>query len=184
MQVIFDTLNIYYLPQYFPIYRELKRAGHQASFVCYLNKTKKELFGDVFKRLGARCSWVNSQREAAELYVEQEPDWVLFGNKFDYLDQVHRHSRTAQIGHGVGSKSCYYHDSSTPMTVRFMEGELRLKKIRKLFPNDCFHEVGFSKMDPLFKNEEPGLDLPGLGLDPARQTILSVNHGQPQHITA
>ena len=172
MQVIFDTLNIYYLPQYFPIYRELKRAGHQASFVCYLNKTKKELFGDVFERLGARCSWVNSQREAAELYVEQEPDWVLFGNKFDYLDQVHRRSRTAQIGHGVGSKSCYYHDSSTPMTVRFMEGELRLKKIRELFPNDCFHEVGFSKMDPLFKNEEPGLDLPGLGLDPARQTIL------------
>ncbi len=172
MLVIFDTLNIYYLPQYFPILRELDRAGHQARFVCYLNKNKKDLFGGVFERLNIDCSWVRSQKEAAELYVEQKPDWVLFGNKFDYLDEVHRHSKTAQIGHGVGSKSCYYHDSSTPMTVRFMEGKLRLDKIRELYPNDCFHQVGFSKMDPLFNNEEPGLDFASLGLDPARQTIL------------
>ena len=53
-----------------------------------------------------------------------------------------------------------------------MEGKLRLDKVRELYPNNCFHQVGFSKMDPLFNNEEPGLDFASLGLDPARQTIL------------
>lgn len=172
MLVVFDTLNIYYLPQYLPVFHELERAGHESRFVCYLNKNKKHLFEEAFGRLGVDCTWVQSDKEAADLYVELKPDWVIFGNKFDYLDQVHLHSKTAQLGHGVGSKSCYYHDSSTPMTVRFMEGQLRLDKIRELYPDDNFTQVGFSKLDPLSNDQESGLDYSGLGLDPSRQTIL------------
>ena len=172
MQVVFDTLNIYYLPQYLPVFDELERAGHESRFVCYLNKNKKHLFEEVFDRLGVECHWVQSDKEAADLYAELKPDWIIFGNKFEHLDEVHLHSKTAQMGHGVGSKSCYYHDSSTPMTVRFMEGKLRLDKIRDLYPDGNFTQVGFSKMDPLFNGEEPGLDFQGNGLDPSRQTIL------------
>ena len=172
MLVVFDALNIYYLPQFLPVFRELKRAGHQSCFVCYLKKNKKRLFEPVFKQLGVDCHWVKSDKEAADLYGELKPDWIIFGNRFQHLDQVHRHSKTAQMGHGVGSKPCYYHDSSAPMTVRFMEGKLRLAKIRELYPLDNFTQVGFSKLDPLFNGQEPGLDFSGLGLDPSRETIL------------
>ena len=112
MQVVFDTLNIYYLPQYLPVFRELQRAGHESKFVCYLNKNKKHLFAEVFERLGAECYWVEDARQATDLYVELKPDWVVFGTYFNHLAEVHLHSKTAHINHGIGSKSCYYHDLS------------------------------------------------------------------------
>ena len=58
------------------------------------------------------------------------------------------------------------------MTVRFMEGQLRLQKIKELYPNDKFVQVGFSKLDPIFKQQEKGLDFDLLGLDKSKQTIL------------
>jgi hypothetical protein len=45
----------------------------------------------------------------------------------------------------------------TPMTVRFMEGEA-LKKIKILYPNDKFIQVGYFKLDLTVNGEEPSLD--------------------------
>jgi len=172
MLIVFDTLNIYYLPHYFPVFQELKRKGHQARFVCYGNKNKSDLFEQVFERLDVECSWVDGEKEAADLYGRLKPDWIFFGNRFHYLDQVHQHSKTVQLGHGIAGKPSYYHKSATPMTVRFMEGKLGLDKIRELYPAGNFVQVGCSKLDPLFNHEEPGLDLPALGLDPGNPSIL------------
>lgn len=58
------------------------------------------------------------------------------------------------------------------MTVRFIEGAMRLEKIKKLYPKDNFVQVGFSKLDPLFTGAETGLDIAKLGLDSSKQTIL------------
>lgn len=182
MLVAFDTLNLYYLPQYFPVFRELGKRGHRTRFVCYVNKNKAELFERAFEGLGIDCSWVHDQKEAAGLYAEIKPDWIFFGNSFDYLGELHPDSRTAQTGHGIGPKPSYYHKSSTPMTVRFMEGRLRLEKIRELYPEDNFVQTGFSKLDPLFNGEEPGLDFSGLGLDPGRPTILYAPTFNPSSI--
>ena len=38
MNIVFDTVNVYYLPQFLPICEELTRRGHQITFVCYKNK--------------------------------------------------------------------------------------------------------------------------------------------------
>ncbi|MCG9697975.1 CDP-glycerol glycerophosphotransferase family protein [Shewanella sp. Isolate11] len=172
MLIAFDLLNIYYLPQYSPIIERLKARGHRVQIIGYANKNDTHTYGDILKQLDVELLWVKDDKEAASLYQTNKPDWVFFGNKFNYLDEVHLYSKTAQLGHGIGPKPSYYHKSCTPMTVRFIEGSLRLEKINQLYPNDNFVQVGFSKLDPIINGQEPGLDLIKLGLDPTKPTLL------------
>lgn len=172
MKVFFDTLNVYYLPQYLPIAQELHRQGFQVEFVCYQNKNKS--LGEQQTELEQDYSlhWVSDEAQAADYYLQEKPDWIFFGNEYKQLDKINRVSKTAQLGHGIGPKPSYYHKSKTPMTVRFIEGKLRLDKINSLYPNDKFVQVGFSKLDSIFDGSEQGLDLNALGLDDTKKTIL------------
>jgi CDP-glycerol glycerophosphotransferase (TagB/SpsB family) len=172
MFIAFDTVNVYYLPQYLPICDELINAGHTVKFVCYKNKTNQKSFEDVFCSIGVEYVWVDDEKSAKMLYIEEQPDWIIFGNAFSYLDEIHKHSKTAQLGHGVGPKPSYYHKSHTPMTVRFIEGAKRLEKIKALYPNDKFVQVGFSKLDPILQNKELGFEFERIGLDKNKQTLL------------
>ncbi|QDG33280.1 CDP-glycerol--poly(glycerophosphate) glycerophosphotransferase [Alteromonas mediterranea] len=172
MKIAFDTVNVYYLPQFIPICDELAKRGHEVKLVCYSNKNKAQAFEQVLLSFGYEFCWVDDDKAARDLYLKEEPDWIFFGNGFSYLDDIHKVSKTAQLGHGIGPKPSYYHKSSTPMTVRFIEGKMRLAKIRELYPNDEFVQVGFSKLDPLFNNTEPGLKYDELGLDKGKPTLL------------
>ncbi len=172
MNILFDVLNIYYIPQYFPVWRELKKRGHNCSLIVYSKKNDKNLLASTLENLDISYTWVHDDSEAKDLYLTQKPDWIFFGNEFAFLDEIHQNSKTVQMGHGVGPKPSYYRKSDTPMTVRFMEGELRLKKIEEMYPKDKFVQVGFSKLDPIFDETEQGLDLAKLGLDPSKKTIL------------
>jgi CDP-glycerol glycerophosphotransferase (TagB/SpsB family) len=60
------------------------------------------------------------------------------------------------------------------VTVRFAEGPYQLRQLQKNYPQGTYVDVGFSKLDPLFKPniEKPGLDLKALGLDPDKPTLL------------
>lgn len=172
MKIAFDTVNVYYLPQFIPIADELAKRGHQVMLVCYSNKNDANKFEQVLSSLAYEYVWVNDEKAARDLYLKTTPDWIFFGNAFSYLDDIHKHSKTAQLGHGVGPKPSYYHKSCTPMTVRFIEGKARLAKIQELYPNDVFIQVGFSKLDPLFNQTEAGLDFARLGLDKNKPTLL------------
>ncbi len=172
MKIAFDTVNVYYLPQFLPICDELIRRGHQVKLVCYSNKNDVEKFEKVFSSLALDYCWVSDSKSARDLYIKENYDWIFFGNTFAYLDDIHKKSKTAQLGHGVGPKPSYYHKSSTPMTVRFIEGKERLEKIKQLYPNGQFVQVGFSKLDPLFNETEKGLNYEQLGLSREKPTLL------------
>ncbi|MDO6639520.1 CDP-glycerol glycerophosphotransferase family protein [Shewanella sp. 5_MG-2023] len=172
MLILFDTLNVYYLPQYIPIIQELKLRNHDVKLVCYHDRNEKAVVEPIFQALNLECIWVHNDNEAEKLYVKLKPEWIFFGNKCDFLNSIHQYSKTAQLGHGIGPKPTYYHKSVTPMTVRFIEGALRLAKIQQLYPNDNFIQVGFSKLDPIINHDEPGLDYEKLGLDSNKKTIL------------
>ncbi|MCU4674234.1 CDP-glycerol glycerophosphotransferase family protein [Catenovulum sp. 2E275] len=172
MNIIFDTLNIYYLPQYIPISIALKQAGHNCTFVCYQSKNDEQQFSSILKQVNCPVKWVNDEAQATNYYLQAKADWIFFGNAFNELSKIHQVSKTVQLGHGVGPKPSYYHKSRTPMTVRFIEGTKRLEKIKELYPKDNFVQVGFSKLDPLFNGTETGFNLTALGLDPTKKTIL------------
>lgn len=87
MKVIFDTLNIYYLPQYLPIHRVLQARGHNCEFVCYTEKNDVELCNRLFEQHAIEPRWVGNQLQASQYYVEQKAEWIIFGNTF-YLFQA------------------------------------------------------------------------------------------------
>ncbi|WP_251358641.1 CDP-glycerol glycerophosphotransferase family protein [Kangiella sp. TOML190] len=169
MQVIFDTQNIYYIPQYYPIYKVLIENNIECIFVCYTGKNDQSVFA---KEIPGNQVWVSGKEQALDYYLKTKPDWIFFGNAFQGLEQIHQYSKTAQLGHGVGPKPSYYRKSDTPMTVRFMEGELRLRIIKQMYPEDTFVQVGFSKLDPIFDGSEQGIDLVAKQLDTSKKTLL------------
>lgn len=171
MYVMFDLVNVYYIPQYSPIIEQLRLDGHQIKLVCNSHNID-QTYECVFNGLNIEHIWVRSESEAADVYAKESPDWVLFGNSFKYLSMLSAKTKTAQLGHGIGPKPSYYHKSSTPMTVRFMEGDIRLSKIQDMYPDDTFVQVGYSKLDPVFNGLEKGLNLTALGLNPDKKTIL------------
>lgn len=171
MYVMFDVVNVYYIPQYRPIFDRLIELGHDVKLVCYRCNIENN-FEPLLDELGVALHWVANDKEASEYYSTQSPDWIFFGNSFKYLSLLSPCTKTAQLGHGIGPKPSYYHKSITPMTVRFIEGEARLSKIKELYPNDEFVQLGYSKLDPLFNGAEKGLDLHDLGLRPELKTIL------------
>jgi len=172
MKVIFDTRNIYYLPQYLPIYRELLDRGHSAGFVCYRNKDDPAQSERVLNQYDISAQWFDDRSDAIKYYLEQKADWVFFGSGVSFIDELHRVSCSVQLGHGIGPKPSYYRKSDTRMTVRFIEGELRYRIIQEMYPQDCFVQVGYSKLDPLIQGSETGLDFRALGLDESKQTLL------------
>lgn len=172
MFVLFDTVNIYYLPQYIPICQKLLASGHRVKFICYRNKSKSETYESFFSEHNFEYCFVDNASAASEVYLALKPDWIFFGNSYDYLSRLDLKTKTAQLGHGVGPKPSYYHKSKTPMTVRFMEGATRLIKIQELYPNDNFVQVGYSKLDPLYQGTEEGLNFDKLKLDRTKKTIL------------
>jgi len=172
MKIFFDVLNIYYLPQYIPVYEELNKRGHSCRFVVYSKKNDQSKLSSLLEEMGVESTWVYDLDEARELYIKDQPDWIFFGNLFPDLDDIHKFSKTVQMGHGVGPKPSYYNKSSVGMTVRFVEGDLRLEKIKSLFPEQNFQQVGFSKLDPVFNKIEKGIDMKKAGLDPNKPTLL------------
>jgi hypothetical protein len=172
MKVYFDTQNDYYIPQYWPVCEKLLARGHECTFVVYGDQDSGSAVGDFLADRPVEVLWVSEAAEAHGVYTSKRPEWILFGNGFLDLDAIHEHSQTAQLGHGIGPKPSYYHKSYTPMSVRFMEGALRLETIRKLYPEGHFVQVGFAKLDPLFSGTEAGIDIAAVGLDPSKPTIL------------
>ena len=170
--IFFDVQELYYLPQYLPVYKQLQKENiFESKFIFHHGK-----FDDVIKKIieveNLPSSWVQDKSHALKFYLTEKPNWIFLGNTFPELNQIHINSQTAQLGHGVGPKKSYYSKSDTPTTVRFVESDYRYKRLCEMYPGDNFKNVGFCKMDPIINGEEKGIDFLNLGLDRNKKTIL------------
>jgi len=153
MNVIFDTQSLYYLPQYIPVYKKLLEKGVESKFVFYENNHKTLIQKIIFEHQLEHI-WVENQSQAITYYETEKANWVFFANSFDYLSRLNGVSKSVQLGHGIGPKASYYTKSDQSMTVRFVEGDYRLKRLQSMYPADTFVDVGFCKLDAIF-NDEP-----------------------------
>ena len=172
ISISFDVQQLYYLPQYLPVYHRLlkQNAGH-ATFVFY-HGIHDAIIENIIQSENLDHIWVKDKAEANKYYKNQKVDWIFFGNTFPFLNEVHQISKSVQLGHGVGPKASYYTKSSTPTTVRFVEGEYRTNRLKNMYPNDNFVNVGFCKLDPIINGETTGFDLNQLGLKTEKKTLI------------
>ena len=172
LTIFFDVQELYYLPQYLPVYKQLQSKNiFESKFIFHHGK-----FDDVIKKIikeeNLPHAWIQDKSHALKLYLTEKPDWLFLGNTFPELDKIHINSQTAQLGHGVGPKKSYYSKSDTPTSVRFVESDYRYKRLCEMYPEDNFQNVGFCKMDPIINSEEKGIDFSKIRLDSNKKTIL------------
>jgi hypothetical protein len=172
MRVFFDIKHLYYVPQYLPVKEELENRGVECTFVLYTQQLLNNVLKEYVEKHQLKNIWVQDKSMAQLVYKEQKPDWIIYGNACEDLSEVHVHSKTALMQHGIGPKSCYYDVSNSPIMHRFVEGQHRLKRLQKLFPNKSFIDTGYAKLDPILNGTCDDIDLNKINLDPNKQTIL------------
>jgi len=172
ISISFNVQQLYYLPQFLPVYhRLLKQKAGDATFVFY-HGIHDAIIEDIIQSENLDHIWVKNNAEANEYYKNQKDDWVFFGNTFPFLNEVHQVSKSVQLSHGVGPKTGYFTRSSTPTTVRFVEGEYRTNRLKNMYPNGNFVNVGFCKLDPIINGKTKGFDLNQLGLKTEKKTLI------------
>lgn len=175
MKVFFDTRELYFLTQYLPVFRVLAARGVECRFALYENRpTQLAAVQKAVARLGLPAQWFDTKESGLTWYQAERPDWIVFGNGYAYLAELPAETRTAQLYHGIGTKTDVYSPTLAEMDVRFLEGPHYVERLRALFPAANFQAVGYAKVDPFAypEGERPRLDLAALGLDPAKRTLL------------
>jgi CDP-glycerol glycerophosphotransferase (TagB/SpsB family) len=172
MKLIFDVLHLYYLPQYLPVFHQLKNENAGDAIFVFYHGIHDAIIEEIAAEENLTYIWVSSPEQAAQYYLEEKADWVFFANAFAHLALVHQVSKSVQLGHGIGPKASYYLKSNTPTTVRFVEGSYRTNRFKAMYPDDCFVDVGFCKLDPIINNNIDQFSLESLGLDPNKKTLL------------
>ena len=76
MLVIFDTANIYYLPQFQPIIKVLLASGHEVKLACYSSNIGSS-FKSVIAKMAGECCWVADEKEAAKLSASAQPENLM-----------------------------------------------------------------------------------------------------------
>lgn len=175
--VYFDVPHLYYLPQFLPIYHELKKRGIDTLFVLYTDIDGEQLLKilqNVAKEENLPVKWVGNLEEGLEFYQANKPDWIIFGNAYKYFDDLPKTIKTAMVNHGAGIKSAGHDISMLRFSIRFAEGPYQLGQLRKNYPQGNFIDVGFSKLDPVFNPElpTPTLDKKALKLAEGKSTLL------------
>ncbi len=94
ISISFDVQQLYYLPQYLPVYHRLlkQNAGH-ATFVFY-HGIHDAIIENIIQSENLNYIWVKDKAEANEYYKNQKADWIFFGNTFPFLNEVHQISCT------------------------------------------------------------------------------------------
>ncbi len=166
VKIWFDVQQLYYLPQYEPVYQVLQEQGCQCHFFIYSTSASEEIL-TAFQQQTSLPITLASKDEILHHYQQNPADWIIFGNGYKALNQLPSTTRTALLYHGIGVKECYYDAELAEFDVRFTEGAFRQNELQQRYPNACFVETGFAKLDPLadmnsaqqraFKPQEVGL---------------------------
>lgn len=169
IKVYFDVKEPYYLPQYTPVAKLLESRGVDCTFVFYAKQGQAQRLS---AQVDCNVIWVKDEYQARQLYLSERPDWLLIGNYFQNLDQIHKYTKTALLSHGIGPKACYYTVSDARPSVRFVEGPYRTQRLKELYPDQVFIDTGYAKLDPAFSGDVNGLKPSDYGLDDSKKTIL------------
>ncbi|MFQ5484977.1 MAG: CDP-glycerol glycerophosphotransferase family protein, partial [Desulfobacterales bacterium] len=175
MKVLFNVAHLYYLPQYLPVWNELKKRGVSSLFVFHKDPEMMSILHAVIKKEKLPAKWVTNDLNAVNLYQAESADWVIFGDRTSQISLLPDNVRTALLYHGIGVKSCYYDADLMGVNVRFVEGEYRLHELHRRYPGAKLVSTGFAKLDPILspgRGEMSFFDLESAGLNPNRPTLL------------
>ncbi len=172
-KIYFYIQHLYYLPQFLPVFQQLLKHRVDCLFIFNQQNTSAELIHAIAEKEKLKTRTVRNDYDCIEIYKQDKPDWIVFGNAFPLLKEIPPGCRTALLYHGIGIKECYYDKALSQMNIRFTEGPYRTQELRKRYPDIKVYESGFAKLDPLVNSTSNREEqLKKLSLDPRKKTIL------------
>ena len=168
---LFVSQHLYFIPQFYPIAKELKKRGKKILFL---------LMGkDLPDQNEIAQNFCDSNGFEYKMFKPEDlPIKCIYlingGNGLPSFEINYQYS--ASVVHGIGTKAGYYTEKLNSHDIRFIEGQTRVDKIRELFPDTkCnLYNVGFAKLDTAVNltDEDKENLLKRLNLDPSKKIIL------------
>ncbi len=169
--VIFLTSHLYYIPQFYPIAKELKKRNHTFLFLLEGKDlpSQNKIAEDFCANNGYDYAYVDKN-------VDRHHCKFLINGGHSFPKYPIKYQKTISVTHGIGTKVGYYTEEQQKHDIRFIEGPERVNKIQTLFPNSkcSLYNVGFAKLDTAvnFSTEEKNELKLKCNLDLDKPTIL------------
>jgi len=171
---VFYTEHLYYIPQYLPVAKELKKRG--LSFLFVVKESSKR---DVFDQNDAICKVCEKEALTYQIgengLADANIEYLICGGD-RYPETNIPYRQNVLIIHGIGTKVSAFTEEKNKYNIRFVEGDFRLRKLNEFYPDAkvIWENVGFSKLDDVFeytKKDKEDLLLK-MGLNPDKLTLL------------
>jgi hypothetical protein len=169
---IFLTHHLYYIPQFIPIAKELKKQNKSFLFLLLAmdSPEKNKIAYEYCTKQGFNTQFYNKNTKLYQCHF-------LINGSHSFPEQPNLSwDYSASVVHGIGTKAGNYTEELNRHDIRFMEGEQRIELLKKLFPNiNCkLYNVGFAKLDEAFSFtlEDKNELFRTLNFNPGKKTIL------------
>src|SRR3546814_19602135 len=106
-RICFDVGSFYYLPQYLPVYDELRARGVACSFVFYDDPIYGELLRGVVAREQLPATWCANREVSLRHYRQLKPAWITLGHHYHSPHEHTTNTRAELPFHGIGHKDRY-----------------------------------------------------------------------------
>ena len=151
--VLFESHRLYYLPNFFPIIKEMKnRMGYEiyASIPLTMPLEEREIFFDVCKENNISTITAINETARVELLKERKFQIIIVGNVGKIEQIADPSTLTIMVYHGIGLKQTYYRDITDRIDIRVVESKERYDILQKQGQKNLVL-TGYSKCDPLIE---------------------------------
>ncbi|BAX78588.1 CDP-glycerol glycerophosphotransferase family protein [Labilibaculum antarcticum] len=171
---VFYTEQIYFLPQFLPVAKEMKRRG-LPYLIVLKGTTSRDMF-DQNERIIKICEDKNLSFQLGINGLDNASIEYLICGGDEHPDVNIPYKKSVLIVHGIGTKRSAFAEEKNKFDIRFIEGDFRLRKLKELYPDakTILENVGFSKLDDVLamSNEEVDKMYETYGFDRCKKTLL------------
>jgi len=185
LSVLFESHHLYYLPNFLPIIKEMRRRGNYEIFSSIpdsISKDEKEIFYQICNGNNILTIVGNGEQDRMQAIKNKEFDIIIVGNVGKIEEIAANHSLTVMVYHGIGLKQTYYNDIVERIDIRAVESKSRYQILSSQGHSNLIIN-GYTKCDPLI-NKDDQIDEYFLktGLDKSKKTILYAPSFYPSSI--
>ena len=185
LSVLFESHHLYYLPNFLPIIKEMRRRGSYeifASIPYSIPKQEKDIFYQICNEENILTIVSNSEQDRIEVIKNKKFDIIIVGNVGRIEEIAANHSLAVMVYHGIGLKQTYYNDIVERIDIRAVESKNRYEILSSQGYSNLIIN-GYTKCDPLI-NKDNELDdyFVKVALDKNKKTILYAPSFYPSSI--
>lgn len=185
ISVLFESHHLYYLPNFLPIIREMRRRNEYEIFssIPYsMPIEEKNIFYQTCNDNNISTIVSGNEENRIQTIKNKKFDIIVVGNIGKIEKIAADNSLTIMVYHGIGLKQTYYNDIIDRINIRAVESKDRFDILTHQGHTNLIIN-GYTKCDPLINNDRSTENLlEQSGLDKNKKTVLYAPSFYPSSI--